>query len=561
MKKNNSESSKILKIAEKEMISCKHPYVGTEHLLLSLLKNKNISSLCSKYNLYYDNYKKELLNIIGMCSKESKYILYTPLLRLVINKAKEDSVSDNKELNEYYLFNSLLSYKDGIGYHILNRMDIDLNNLIKDVTKSNSKFLYGKCLNDISSESVFLRDREINELMQILLRKNKNNPLLVGKAGVGKTAIVNELVNRIKAGNVPDDLKDKKIFSVSMSSLIAGTKYRGDFEEKVHELINYCKNDSNIILFIDEIHTIMKTGSSEGAIDAANILKPYLTNGDLKIIGATTLSEYNEYIKKDKAFLRRFTTIKVSEPSINDTIFILNKIKCDYEKYYNLKINKNIIKEIVDITSDYMPNLNNPDKSIEFLDSVCSRKKINNYNSNNKNNIVCLKDVNDLVKDRFAINCFDNEQIIKIKEELKNEYNSEIVNNIINIIRDNKLNKYMYLNGKNINKIKLLKSIGNKLDVDLIEIDCLDYKDEYSINKLIGNDYIFNLIDENPNSFFIINNFDKSSKILHNIIDNIINTGYIINNNNEKVFLNNSILFICNNSDESFIGFNNEALA
>ena len=314
----NSETNKILKIAEKEMLSCHHPYVGTEHLLLSLLKNKNISKICYKYNLNYYNYKKNLLNIIGSATKESKYILYTPLLRLVINKARENSDKDNKELDEYYLLSSLLSYKDGIGYSIVNNMGIDLDALTLELNNQGVLSEFGKVLNDEATDKIYLRDKEITNIMEVLLRKNKNNPLLIGHAGVGKTALVKELARRIKVGDVPVELKDKKIISVQVSTLISGTKYRGEFEARVNDLIKECIKNKNIILFIDEIHTIMKTGSSEGAIDAGNILKPYLCSGDIKIIGATTISEYNEYIKKDQALLRRFTPIMVNEPSLKD---------------------------------------------------------------------------------------------------------------------------------------------------------------------------------------------------------------------------------------------------
>ena len=269
----NSETNKILKIAEKEMLSCHHPYVGTEHLLLSLLKNKNISKICYKYNLNYYNYKKNLLKSIGSATKESKYILYTPLLRLVINKARENSDKDNKELDEYYLLSSLLSYKDGIGYSIVNNMGIDLDSLTLELNNQGVLSEFGTVLNDEVTDKIYLRDKEITNIMEILLRKNKNNPLLIGHAGVGKTALVKELARRIKVGDVPVELKNKKIISVQVSTLISGTKYRGEFEARVNDLIKECIKNKNIILFIDEIHTIMKTGSSEGAIDAGNILK------------------------------------------------------------------------------------------------------------------------------------------------------------------------------------------------------------------------------------------------------------------------------------------------
>ena len=552
----NSETNKILKIAEKEMLSCHHPYVGTEHLLLSLLKNKNISKICYKYNLNYYNYKKNLLKIIGSATKESKYILYTPLLKLVINKARENSDKDNKALDEYYLLSSLLSYKDGIGYSIVNNMGIDLDALTLELNNQGVLNEFGTVLNDEATDKIYLRDKEIKNIMEILLRKNKNNPLLIGHAGVGKTALVKELARRIKVGDVPTELKDKKIISVQVSTLISGTKYRGEFEARVNDLIKECIKNKNIILFIDEIHTIMKTGSSEGAIDAGNILKPYLCNGDIKIIGATTISEYNEYIKKDQALLRRFTPIMVNEPSLKDMEFILNKVKKSYEEYYKLKINKNIVNYIICNTDKYMPNLYNPDKSIEVLDTVCSKKILDNYVNKSKDMNIKMIDVDNLIKERVNIINIDDNKFNEVKCELEKKYNELIVKNIMNIIRDNKFNKYMFLNGESKSKEKIISYIANKLGINLININCLEFNDEFGVNKLINNNYLYNKIDENPYSIICFNNYDKAGRIIRNLVDSMISNGYISNMNNEKVYLNNSIIFVFNNEETSRIGFN-----
>lgn len=555
----NQETNKILKIAEKEMLKCHHPYVGTEHLLLSLLQNKNISNICTKYNLTYLNYKETLLNIIGSSTKQSKYILYTPLLKLVLNKAKQDSNKDNKELDEYYLLNSLLSYKDGIGCTIINGMGIDLEAILDEINQNKTITKYGTNLNEIAREPIYLREKEINEIIEVLLRKNKNNPILVGPAGVGKTAIIEELATRIKQGKVPPNLKNKKIISVSTSNLLAGTKYRGDFEEKINDLINEIQKNKDIILFIDEIHTIVKTGTTEGGVDAGNILKPYLANGQIKVIGATTNKEYNDYIKKDQALLRRFTKINIKEPTTKQMQEILYKIKPNYEKYYNVKINKKIINYIIEITNKYIPNQYNPDKSIELLDSACSKKILNNYKNNQQNNIITKEDIDIIIKERKNITNIDNNKIEQIKKELESKYNETIIKNIINIIKDNKQNKYMYLNGNNKNKIKILNYIIDKLEINKITINCQEYNDELGINKLINNNYLYDKIEEQPNSYIIIDNYDKSPKIIHNYINTMIKKGYITNMNNEKLYLNNSIIFILNNEERLPIGFASKA--
>lgn len=554
----NKSVCRILEIAEQEMLNCHHPYVGTEHLLLALLKNNNISEICLKYNLTYKNFKKELIKVIGMASKESINILYTPLLKIVIENASKKANKEQKELDEFYLLSSLLNEQDGIALQIVSNMGVDTESLTKEINKPSLIYELGVSLNEKESDRVYLRDKEINEVMEILLRKNKNNPLLIGHAGVGKTAIAYELAHMIKEGNVPEQLKNKEIILINTSTLIAGTKYRGEFELRVNNLIKEVIRCKNIILFIDEIHTIVKTGASDGSIDAANILKPYLARGDIKIIGATTYEEYNEYIKKDPALVRRFTPVMVNEPSNKDMLTIMDKVKKNYESFYDLKINKNTIKYLIDITDKYLPNLYNPDKCIEVLDTVCSKKLIDMYKDNNKNRIISNEDIYDVIKNRVNINTLKEDKINELYDELKEKYNEKIVKNIVNLIKDNKFNKYMILDGldKN-NKIKIIKYISSKFNINMININCEEYNDDYSLSKLLSNDYLYNKLEEYPFSFIVFNNYDEANKVLYNLIKTMINSGYITNSLNKKLYLNNSIIFLLNNKEESNLGFNN----
>lgn len=554
----NKSVCRILEIAEQEMLDCHHPYVGTEHLLLALLKNNNIREICIKYNLTYKNFKKELIKVIGMASKESVNILYTPLLKIVIENASKKANKEQKELDEFYLLSSLLNEQDGIALQIVSNMGVDTESLTNEINKPSLIYQLGVSLNEKESDRVYLRDKEINEVMEILLRKNKNNPLLIGHAGVGKTAIAYELAHMIKEGNVPDKLKNKEIVLINTSTLIAGTKYRGEFELRVNNLIKEVMKCKNIILFIDEIHTIVKTGASDGSIDAANILKPYLARGDIKIIGATTYEEYNEYIKKDPALVRRFTPVMVNEPSNKDMLTIMDKVKKNYESFYDLKINKNTIKYLIDITDKYLPNLYNPDKCIEVLDTVCSKKLIDMYKDKSKNKIISNEDIYDVIKNRVNISTLREDKINELYDELKEKYNEKIVKNIVNLIKDNKFNKYMILDGldKN-NKIKIIKYISSKFNINMININCEEYNDDYSLSKLLSNDYLYNKLEEYPFSFIVFNNYDEANKVLYNLIKTMINSGYITNSLNKKLYLNNSIIFLLNNKEESNLGFNN----
>mgnify|MGYP001397202733 CR=1 FL=1 len=556
----NKAVIEILKDAENEMLDLHHPYVGTEHLLLSLLKKDKIKKICYKYNLTYTNFRNCLINVVGMSSKRSEQILYTPLLKLVIDKAYNKSYDDHRDMDELYLLTALFNETDGIALRIVDNMGISVKEVTKELNKPSFTTELGINLNEkYSDDKILLREKEIKEIMQILLRRNKNNPLLIGKAGVGKTAIVEELARMIKKGEVPNRLKDKQIILINTASLIAGTKYRGEFEERVNNLIKEVINQKNIILFIDEIHNIVKTGASDGSIDAGNILKPYLARGDLSIIGATTISEYNEYIKKDSALCRRFAPVTINEPTLDDMKYILSKIKDSFEKHYNIKISKKTISFLIKECDKYLPNLYNPDKCIDILDTTCSKKTLDNYHNLHTELILMEKDIHDIISSRINLSCYDTAKLESLKEDLITKYNEQIIKNIINILKDNKPNRYMILNGVEKNKKEeIIKSIAKSLNIHLINIDCRDYNDEYSVNKLLGNNNLYDELNEFPFSIIIFNNYQDAGKILYNLIDTMINNGYISNNKNEKLLLNNTIIFLFNNECKSPIGFNQD---
>ncbi len=556
---HNHVVNNILKNAESEMFNLRHPYVGTEHLLLSLLKTKKVKDICTKYNLTYNSFKKELLEIVGSASKKSETVLYTPLLKLIISKAYDYSLESNKELDELILFETLINETDGIALKIIDNMGIDINIISKEIKTPKLVYEFGINLNEkLDDDKILLREKEMLDIMEILLRRKKNNPLLIGKAGVGKTAIVEELAKRIKKGNVPDALKSKEIILINSSTLIAGTKYRGEFEERVNNLIKEVINNKNILLFIDEIHNIVKTGSSDGSIDAGNILKPYLARGDLSVIGATTTEEYNSSIKKDAALTRRFATITINEPSLKDMEYILMKVKTNFEKHYDLKINASTIRSLIKLCDIYLPNLYNPDKCIDILDTVCSKKTLERFN-NVENNIITKKDIESVIYSRTNIFNIENERFELIKNKLSEKYNEEIIRNIINIIKAKKQNKHMVLYGEDKGvKEDILNTISSELNINLIDINCIEYNDEYSLNKLLANDYLYNEINENPHSIILFKNFEEAGRVIYNIIQTMINDGYITNSKNEKLLLNNTTIFIMDNTNKCNIGFTKE---
>lgn len=545
----NKDVCMILKSAEGEMLNLRHPYVGTEHLLLALLKRDRVKKICYKFNLTYAGFRDELVRLIGQASKKSEVILYTPLLKLVIDNAYNKSYDEHKEMDELYLLSSLFGESDGIALRVAYNMGVDTDALVKELDKPKILSSIGVCLTDKEIDKIYLRDKELDEVMEILLRKGKNNPLLVGDPGVGKTAIAYELARRIKCGNVPDRLKGKEVYLVSTSSLVSGTKYRGEFEERVNGLINEVIRNGNIILFIDEIHTIMKTGSSEAGVDGANILKPYLARNDLKIIGATTKREYDEYLKKDGAFARRFAKVIVNEPSLKDTVTILNKLKKSYEDFYNLKINSNVIKYLVDLCDKYLPNNYNPDKSIDILDTSLSKIALEG-----KKRILTKEDVYEVISKRCNISLVSDENLDRVRAVLSDKYSEVLADNVVKMFKCTDKSKYMVFSGSD-DKRHAPFDIGKCLGVNVIDIDCALYNDEYSLNKFVSTNYLYNKISDNPFSLVVFDNYNKRGRVLDNIIGMMKDKGYIENNMNERLYLDKSVMFLIDEEVGTKVGF------
>ena len=390
----SEEAQKALILAKKEMNNLRHPYVGSEHLFLSILSMKDleITKVLASYNITYEVFKRELIRIVGVGKESNEWFLYTPLLKRVIETAILNSKEKGEvEVSVNELLLAILEEGEGVAIRLLIGLNIDVDEIYNSISKDSkvsNKALHKKLLvedfavnlnkmivgNEV--DPVIGRDDEIKSLIEILCRRGKNNPLLIGEAGVGKTAIVEELARRIVEGNVPKPLKGKTILSLPMASLVAGTKYRGEFEERVSKILKELEENDDIIVFIDEVHTIVGAGGAEGAIDASNIIKPALARGKIQLIGATTTYEYHNFIEKDKALNRRFQIIMIEEPSTNKTKDILKKLKPLYEAYHFVSISDDIIDLIVDLSDTYIYEYYQPDKSIDILDEVCTKASL-----------------------------------------------------------------------------------------------------------------------------------------------------------------------------------------
>ena len=468
----NEEAQNILVKAKLEMLDLNHPYIGTEHLVLATLHtNSELSTRLKEYGLTYDKFKEQIINIIGMGSKKSEIFLYTPLLRKVIENAILDSKDNNNgEVTPYHLFSSLLEEGEGIAIRIFISMDLDVESMYEEFAsklikkrKKKKKILAEDLGIDLTEKAknnlldpVIGREKEVQRVLEILCRRCKNNPLLIGLPGVGKTAIVEEL-SRLIASNEAGILNGKKIISIDMASLVAGTKYRGEFEDRMKKLIKEVENDNDIILFIDEIHTLIGAGGAEGAIDASNILKPALARGKIRIIGATTTAEYHKYIEKDGALERRFQKIFVEEPSISDTKNILLKLKPLYEKYHKVSMNDSVIDSIIALSEKYIYDRNRPDKELDIMDEVCS--KVSLQNNTNEEASKLQKELND-IRDKKKTYILDND----IK---KAYYYRQKENEVLNKLNSLELT---ITNNKEISINDIASVINNRCSIPMYEV-------------------------------------------------------------------------------------------
>lgn len=472
----NEEAQKILLNAKLEMIELKHPYIGTEHLILAILKsNTNLAKKLKDYELTYDKFKEEIIKIIGVGSKKSEYYLYTPLFKKIMQNAILDSKENNNgEVTIEHLFSAFLEEGEGIAIRMLIGMGIDVedmydefsSSLIKKHNKRNKKLLLEELGTNITYKAknneldpVIDREKEVKRLIEVLCRRTKNNPILIGKAGVGKTAIVEELARLIVKEEVPNNIIGKKIISLDMASAVSGTKYRGEFEERMKKILKELEDNEDIILFIDEIHTLVGAGGAEGAIDASNILKPALARGKIRCIGATTYDEYKKFIEKDSALERRFQKIVIEEPTVEQTKNILLKIKPIYERYHHVKIDNKIIDKIITLSEKYIYDRNRPDKCIDILDEVCSKVSI----KEDKN----TKNIKELKNTLNKINKEKNSLIIENNIDKAYLYRKEETN-IINKLNELQLN-YKYKN-KEVTEEDIANVINIKTKIPIYEI-------------------------------------------------------------------------------------------
>ncbi|MDT9606239.1 ATP-dependent Clp protease ATP-binding subunit [Lactobacillus johnsonii] len=412
MEKSYSDSAKnVLEIAKEQAQNFHHRIIGTEHVLLALVieANGDAGKLLRERNVTPTLVREEIERYTGYgSSPKATYMEMSPRLSLVLNFAKQKADElGTAQIETKHILLGLLASDQILASLILKNIGVDPRDLSQDVNES---FMDGSGEEDnilgISSatgvkkgksltpnldkvsvnlnkraregaiDPVIGRDKEIKRVIQILSRRTKNNPVLVGEPGVGKTAVAQGIATAIVNHEVPDTLAKKRVMALDMGSLIAGTKYRGEFEDRMKKILKEIQRDGSVILFVDEMHTLIGAGGAEGAIDASNILKPSLARGDIQMIGATTFDEYQKYIEKDQALARRFQQVKIGEPSKEETVDILKGLRPKYEKFHNVKIEDEAIKDAVEFSTRYIANRFLPDKAIDLIDEASAAVKI-----------------------------------------------------------------------------------------------------------------------------------------------------------------------------------------
>src|ERR687886_260120 len=405
---------KVVVLAQEEARHFNHNYIGTEHLLLGLLREDEgvAARALSSLNVTLDEVREQVESIVGYGEEGTGgQAPFTPRSKKVLELALREALQlGHNYIGTEHILLGLVRESEGVAARVLSNLDVDPDKVRREVVrmlgggrgrsrggeaagrgveakrpKTRQLDQYGRNLTSYAEEDkldpVIGREQEIARIMQILVRRTKNNPVIIGEPGVGKTAIVEGLANEIAEGHVPEILADKEVYTLDLGALVAGSKYRGEFEERLKKIMKEITDHGDIILFIDEIHNLVGAGAAEGAIDAASILKPALARGEIQVIGATTIDEYRKYVEKDKALERRFQTIQVGEPSVEETELILKGLREKYEAHHNIDITDEALKAASQLGDRYIADRFLPDKAIDLVDEAASKMRIKTMSS------------------------------------------------------------------------------------------------------------------------------------------------------------------------------------
>jgi ATP-dependent Clp protease ATP-binding subunit ClpC len=677
--KFTKSGEKVLNIANELATDLGHNYIGTEHILYGLACEENgvASKVLENQNILPEDILDKIEELVGGQVKDNFVVLgFTPRTKKIL----ENAYVEAKKLGSNYIGTEhiligIMKETDSLAIRILIELDVNPEDIYQDIAKTLNEFeenintkdtdntdsanynstqtlnQFGTDLTKEAKEGtldpVIGRNEETDRVIEILSRRTKNNPCLIGEPGVGKTAVIEGLAQKIVNGNIPENLKNKRVINLDISSMVAGAKYRGDFEDRVKKCLAEVKKAQDIILFIDEIHTIVGAGAAEGAIDAANILKPLLARGEIQVVGATTLKEYRKYIEKDTALERRFQPVNIDEPNIEDSINILKGLRDKYEAHHNVKITDEAIVSAVELSSRYINDRFLPDKAIDLIDEASAKIKlksfvepeylknmekeldkvvkekeeainIQNYekaaklrdqeneliselekendrwkNKNNKKVIYIEKEDIEMIISRwtgipiYKITESENEKLKNLEKSLHNRVigQEEAISAISKAIRRSRvglkdpnrpIGSFLFLGPTGVGKTELTKALAESLfgnENSMIRIDMSEYMESHSVSKMIGSPPGYVGYDEGgglsekvrrkPYSVILFDEIEKAHSDVMNILLQILEDGILTDSQGRSISFKNCVIIMTSNigarqiTEKKKLGFSN----
>ena len=653
---------KVVVKAQDEARFLKQNYIGTEHILLGLINEKEgmAARVFYELNVAFDDIRSGVREVVNEGTSESyEHIPFTPRAKKVLELSLREALQmGHNYIGTEHILLGLLKEGEGVAARVLNSMGITLDIVKEKVKELLSKqsyysepekaaserrpkkvlkmlIQYGRDLTLLAQEGkldpLIGRKKEIDRIIQILSRRTKNNPILIGESGVGKTAIVEGLAQFICKKKVPSNLSGKRIFTLDLGSLVAGSRYRGDFEERLKKVLAEIKDDGDIILFIDEIHTLVGAGAAEGAIDAASILKPMLSRGEIQTIGATTVNEYRKYVEKDKALERRFQPIFINEPTVYETIEILKGLKNRYETFHGLDITEDAIVSAAKLSHRYISDRFLPDKAIDLIDEAASRSRVRTLTAppdlkelemnidkiaGEKKKAIEAQDFEkaaqlrdkekQLIKEKreieeikirtkkvdkevvseteimevlanwtgipvYKLTSSESSKLLGMEDDLHKRVigQDEAIKTVSKAIRRSRsglkdpkrpIGSFMFLGPSGVGKTELAKTIAEFLfekEEALIQIDMSEYMEKHSVSKLVGSPpgyvgydeggQLTEMVRRKPYSVILLDEIEKAHPDVFNILLQIFEDGHLTDSQGKRVDFKNTVIIMTSN--------------
>ncbi|PFG95960.1 ATP-dependent Clp protease ATP-binding subunit ClpC [Saccharopolyspora erythraea NRRL 2338] len=601
---------RVVVLAQEEARTLNHNYIGTEHILLGLVHEGEgvAAKALESLGVSPEGVRRQVEEIIGRGDQDSPSgnIPFTPRGKKVLELSLREALQlGHNYIGTEHILLGLIREAEGVAAQVLVKLDADLDRVRREVNRlisdsgegpepaeagarpqaatATTLDQFGTNLTQSARESkldpMIGREKEIERIMQVLSRRTKNNPVLIGEAGVGKTAVVEGLAQKVVKGEVPETLKDKQLYTLDLGSLVAGSRYRGDFEERLKKVLKEIKTRGDIILFIDEIHTLVGAGAAEGAIDAASILKPMLARGELQTIGATTLEEYRKYVEKDPALERRFQPIQVGEPSAEDTVEILKGLRDRYEAHHRVTFTDQALVSAATLADRYINDRFLPDKAIDLIDEAGARMRIHRATAGEELDVVSEVDdeqIAEVLANWTGIPVFklteeETTRLLRMEDELHKRIigQDDAVKAVSQAIRRTRAGlkdpkrpsgSFIFAGPSGVGKTELSKALAEFLfgdDDALVQIDMGEFHDRYTASRLFGappgyvgyeeGGQLTEKVRRKPFSVVLFDEIEKAHQEIYNTLLQVLEDGRLTDGQGRTVDFKNTVLIFTSN--------------